>query len=81
MNKPPKPMTPKQRFTRVYEERIQALLSDHYCKRFEHRSATLWLCKLKNMANGNEIVIKAYPIERYLEQRTNGIIRHSEVIQ
>jgi hypothetical protein len=33
------------------------------------------------MANGNEIVIKAYPIERYLEQRTNGIIRHSEVIE
>lgn len=74
------PMEAPHRFTKVFEERVSSLVKDGYCKRVDTRLPNLWLVRLKHMSNGNEIVIKGYPIEEVITQQTNHTTTHYEVV-
>lgn len=75
------PMEAQQKFTKVFEERISALLKDHYCKRVDSRLPHLWFVRLKHMSNGNTIVLRGYPHEGTIYQRTNNNIVHVETVE
>lgn len=75
------PMEAKSRFTKVFDERIEALLQDGYCKRFDTRLPSVWFVRLKHMSNGNEIVLRGYPMDGRLIQSTNNIVTHQETIE
>ena len=69
------------KFSRVFDERIRSLVDDHYCKRVDSRLPNVWLVRLKHMANGNQIVLKGYPLDGVIIQCTNGIENHREVVE
>ena len=68
------------KFEKVYEERVQSLLDDHYCKRVDTRLPHLWLTRLHHMSNGNDIVIKGYPADGIITQYTNKVFNHIEQV-
>ena len=69
------------KLSNVFEERIRSLLDDHYCLRVKTRLSNIWIARLHHMANGNDIVIKAYPKQMILEQFTNKVCTHREQLQ
>ena len=66
------------RLSNAFEERIRYLHDDHYCLRVKTRLSNIWIARLHHMAIGNDIVIKAYPLEQRIIQSTNRIITHDE---
>lgn len=56
-----------------FHERVSGLISDRYYLRFCNRTPTLWLARLRHMANGNDIIIKAYPQRNEIVQLTNKV--------
>ena len=66
------------RLSNAFEERVRSLLDDHYCLRVKTRLSDIWIARLHHMANGNDIVIKAFPQEQRIIQFTNRIITHDE---
>lgn len=73
-------MDPMLRLSNAFEERVRSLRSDNYCVRVETRLPHIWIARLHHMANGNDIVIKAYPHELKMEQFTNRVLTHQEII-
>lgn len=74
------PMEVQAKFTKVFNERVSSLLADKYCKRLECRLPHFWIVRLKHMANGNEVVLRGYPLEGLIVQTTNNIVTHREHI-
>lgn len=74
----PKPQTYK--FTKVFNERVDSLQKDHYCKRVDTRLPHFWIVRLKHMSNGNEVVVRGYPHEATIIQSTNNIVTHKETV-
>lgn len=74
-------MEVKSKFSKVFDERVNALVADHYCKRIDTRLPNLWFVRLKHMSNGNDIVLRGYPADGVLIQTTNGAQTHREVIE
>ena len=68
------------KFSKVFDERVSSLLADGYCKRLDTRLPHFWIVRLKHMANGNEIVLRGYPLDGYIVQSTNNIVTHRETI-
>lgn len=68
------------RMTKVFQERVDSLLKDGYCKRVDTRLPHLWLVRLKHMSNGNEILLKGYPSDGVISQQTNHTTTHYERI-
>lgn len=68
------------RMTKVFQERVDSLLKDGYCKRVDTRLPHLWLVRLKHMSNGNEIILKGYPTDGVISQQTNHTTTHYERI-
>lgn len=68
------------RMTKVFQERVDSLLKDGYCKRVDTRLPHLWLVRLKHMSNGNEILLKGYPTDGVIYQQTNHTTTHYERI-
>lgn len=75
------PMEVQAKFTKVFNERVSSLLADKYCKRLDTRLPFFWIVRLKHMANGNEVVLRGYPMEGMIVQTTNNIVTHREHIQ
>lgn len=73
-------MAQTQRLSNVFEERVRSLLDDQYCLRVKSRLSNVWFARLHHMANGNDIVIKAYPLDHKIQQFTNKILTHDETI-
>lgn len=71
-------MDPMLRLSNAFEERVRSLRSDNYCVRVETRLPHIWIARLHHMANGNDIIIKAYPHELKMEQFTNRVLTHQE---
>jgi hypothetical protein len=74
------PMEVQAKFTKVFNERVSSLLADKYCKRLDTRLSHFWIVRLKHMANGNEVVLRGYPMEGLIVQTTNNIVTHKEHI-
>lgn len=72
---------PHSKFNQVYEERVQSFLVDHYCKRVDTRLPNVWVTKFKHMSNGNEIILKGYPMDGVIMQWTNRVFRHIEQVE
>lgn len=72
------PMEVQAKFTKVFNERVSSLLADKYCKRLDTRLPNFWIVRLKHMANGNEVVLRGYPLEGLIVQTTNNIVTHRE---
>lgn len=70
-------MSSNNPITHDYEERIRALVADGYCLRYDYRSPTLAMARLKHMANGNHVILKADYNCRKLTQHTNNVLRYS----
>lgn len=66
------------KFENVWQERIDSLLKDHYCKRVDTRLPNVWVTRLKHMSNGNEIMLKGYPLDGIITQWTNKVFNHIE---
>lgn len=73
-------MVNNELFTKVFNERVESLIKDRYCKRIDTRLPNLWFVRLKHMSNGNTIVLKAYPQDSVIHQFTNGICKHTEYV-
>lgn len=73
-------MVNNELFTKVFNERIESLVKDRYCKRIDTRLPNLWFVRLKHMSNGNTIILKAYPQDSVIHQYTNGICKHTEYV-
>lgn len=73
-------MEAQKRFTTVFNERLNSLLSDGYCKRVDSRLPNLWFVRLKHMANGNDIKLCGYPMDGVIAQWTNHILTHKEIV-
>ena len=71
-------MDPMLRLSNAFEERVRSLHQDNYCVRVVSRLPHIWIARLHHMANGNDIIIKAYPRELKLEQYTNRLLTHKE---
>ena len=69
------------KFQQVFEERIKSLLEDHYCKRVDTRLPHVWLVRLKQMSNGNEILLRGYPLSGVFFQYTNNVLTHKEHVE
>lgn len=65
----------EQRFRQIFGERVHSLTEDGYQVRVSTDTPTLLFCRLKHMANGNEIVLKGYPATLSITQRTNNILK------
>lgn len=74
------PMEAPFKFSKVFDERVSSLLADGYCKRVDTRLSHFWFVRLKHMANGNDIVLRGYPLEGCIVQTTNNIVTHRETI-
>lgn len=74
-------MTSHSRFTKVFDERVNSLMADHYYKRVDTRLPHLWLVRLHHMSNGNDVVLRGYPHECIIIQSTNNIVTHKEIIE
>lgn len=68
------------RLFKIFEERVRSLKDDHYCLRVLTRLSNIWIAKLHHMSNGNDIVIKAYPLENRIVQYTNKIKTHDQLL-
>ena len=68
------------RMTKVFQERVDSLLKDGYCKRVDTRLPHLWLVRLKHMSNGNEILLKGFPSDGIISQQTNHTTTHYEKV-
>lgn len=66
-------MTGSDAMEHEFHERVSGLICDRYCLRFCNRTPTLWLARLRHMANGNDIIIKAYPNTHEVVQVTNRV--------
>ena len=75
------PMEAPQRFTKVFNERANSLMADHYCKRVDTRLPHLWLVRLHHMSNGNDVVLRGYPLDHMIIQTTNLIVTHKEIVE
>lgn len=64
-----------------FHQRVSDLIQDRYCLRFCNRTPTVWVARLHHMANGNDIVIKAYPGTNELVQLTNHVEVYRQTIQ
>lgn len=62
----------------IFQERVTSLLEDGYRVIVKVDNSTLLFAKLRNLANGNHIVLKAYPQDKKLVQYTNNILVHQE---
>lgn len=65
----------EQRFRQIFGERVHSLTEDGYQVRVSTDTPTLLFCRLKHMANGNEIILKGYPATLSITQRTNNILK------
>ena len=65
----------EQRFRQIFGERVKSLTEDGYQVRVSTDTPTLLFCRLKHMANGNEIILKGYPATLSITQRTNNILK------
>lgn len=65
----------EQRFRQIFGERVRSLTEDGYQVRVSTDTPTLLFCRLKHMANGNEIILKGYPATLSITQRTNNILK------
>lgn len=74
-------MTSHSRFTKVFDERVNSLMADHYCKRVDTRLTHLWLVRLHHMSNGNDVVLRGYPLDHMIIQTTNQIVTHKEIVE
>lgn len=73
-------MEVQSRFTKVFDERVNSLIADGYCKRVDTRLSNLWIVRLRHQMNGNEIVLKGWPSLGFFNQQTNGVLTHSEYV-
>lgn len=69
----------EQRFRQIFGERVHSLTEDGYQVRVSTDTPTLLFCRLKHMANGNEIILKGYPATLSITQRTNNILKFISV--
>lgn len=69
------------KFQQVFDERIKSLIEDHYCKRVDTRLPHFWIVRLKHMSNGNEIVLRGFPMDGIIIQMTNHVVTHSEHVE
>ena len=69
------------KFQQVFDERIKSLIEDNYCKRVDTRLPHVWLVRLKHMSNGNEILLRGYPLSKAVYQYTNHVLTHSEHVE
>lgn len=65
----------EQRFRQIFGERVHSLTEDGYQVRVSTDTPTLLFCRLKHMANGNEIILKGYPATLSITQRTNHVLK------
>ena len=71
--------TVRDRVIKDYFERMRSHISDGYVIRHASTLDNLYMCRLKHMSNGNEIVLTARLDYLTLTQRTNHIITfHNE---
>lgn len=73
--------TQNSRMAKDYEERLSSLLADGYCCRFDHRGDDLWFAKLKHMANGNSVELRANFPSNTLTQLTNHVLKHQHTYE
>lgn len=64
----------RDRVIQDYLERMRSHLSDGYVIRHATSLDNLYMCRLKHMANGNEIVLSARLDDLTLTQRTNHVV-------
>ena len=64
---------------KVFSERVKSLIEDRYMVRVRHTSPTLWFVRLHHMCNGNDIILKCYPLEKRVMQLTNHVKVYEEV--
>lgn len=57
-----------------YLERLHGHLDDGYVVRHHYTGSDFYQVRLRHMANGNEIIIKADFREYYVEQKTNHLV-------
>ena len=69
------------RVSKVFDERVNSLMADHYCKRVDTRLPHLWLVRLHHMSNGNDVVLRGYPLDHMIIQTTNLIVTHKEIVE
>lgn len=69
------------KFTKIFDERVNSLMADHYCKRVDTRLPHLWLVRLHHMSNGNDVVLRGFPHECIIIQSTNNIVTHKEFVE
>ena len=75
------PMEAQARFSKVFDERVNSLMADHYCKRVDTRLPHLWIVRLHHMSNGNDVVLRGYPLDHMIVQTTNLIVTHKEIVE
>lgn len=75
------PMEAPARFSKVFDERVNSLMADHYCKRVDTRLPHLWIVRLHHMSNGNDVVLRGYPLDHMIVQTTNLIVTHKEIVE
>lgn len=68
-----------QTYEKVFCERVRALTEDGYMVRVWTQSPSLWLVRLHHMCNGNDIILKCYPMEKKVMQLTNHVKVYEEV--
>lgn len=73
-------MEARSRFTKVFDERVNSLIADGYCKRVDARLSYVWVARFQHVSNGNKIVLKGYPINGKIYQWTNGKNVHCETV-
>lgn len=71
-------MGSKVTINNIFQERVSSLLEDGYRVIVKVDNSTLLFAKLRNLANGNHIILKAYPQDKKLVQYTNNILVHQE---
>lgn len=71
----------RQRLIQVFDQRVSSLVEDGYRIRHMYSGDTLLLCRLHHMANGNDIIVKAFPLAMTIVQLTNHVQTHYEQIK
>lgn len=64
-----------ERFRQIFGERVHSLTEDGYQVRVSTDTPTLLFARLKHMSNGNEIVLKGYPLTQSITQHTNHVLK------
>ena len=73
-------MEVQSKFTKVFDERVNSLIADGYCKRVDSRLPHIWVAHFKHSSNGNRILLRGYPLEGTIYQWTNDNFVHSEKV-